>query len=99
MCLLARTSSTKSAFLFLCFPGFREEPNLKAHAYYLELYQIRAVYLRRGTLPSGDRDAVATQLGALPVAWPHRVQRHQGSSRIVYAVGTDANLTLAADIS
>ncbi|OZY30387.1 hypothetical protein CJF36_22460 [Pseudomonas lundensis] len=26
MCLLARTSSIKSAFLFLCFPGFREEP-------------------------------------------------------------------------
>ncbi|PMZ88402.1 hypothetical protein C1X61_14680 [Pseudomonas sp. FW215-T2] len=26
MCLLARTSSNKSAFLFLCFPGFREEP-------------------------------------------------------------------------
>ncbi|PKA67331.1 hypothetical protein ATI02_0026 [Pseudomonas baetica] len=26
MCLLARTSSSKSAFLFLCFPGFREEP-------------------------------------------------------------------------
>ncbi|OZY49390.1 hypothetical protein CJF34_17210, partial [Pseudomonas lundensis] len=25
-CLLARTSSIKSAFLFLCFPGFREEP-------------------------------------------------------------------------
>ncbi|MDR9865946.1 hypothetical protein RIV07_28980, partial [Pseudomonas baetica] len=24
--LLARTSSIKSAFLFLCFPGFREEP-------------------------------------------------------------------------
>ncbi|POA64032.1 hypothetical protein C1888_27855 [Pseudomonas sp. GW531-T4] len=26
MCLLARTSSIKSAFLFLCFPEFREEP-------------------------------------------------------------------------
>ena len=26
MCLLARTSSIKSAFLFLSFPGFREEP-------------------------------------------------------------------------
>ncbi|OZY30456.1 hypothetical protein CJF36_22340 [Pseudomonas lundensis] len=24
--MLARTSSIKSAFLFLCFPGFREEP-------------------------------------------------------------------------
>ncbi|AZE04236.1 hypothetical protein C4K11_2069 [Pseudomonas chlororaphis subsp. aureofaciens] len=28
MCLLARTSSIKSAFLFLCFPEFREEPFL-----------------------------------------------------------------------
>ncbi|MGE8063519.1 hypothetical protein, partial [Pseudomonas sp. NPDC089547] len=26
MCLLARTSSIKPAFLFLSFPGFREEP-------------------------------------------------------------------------
>ncbi|AFK68098.1 hypothetical protein YSA_02454 [Pseudomonas putida ND6] len=34
MCLLARTSSIKPAFLFLSFPGFREEPFLcceKAH--------------------------------------------------------------------
>ncbi|OZY52212.1 hypothetical protein CJF34_05240 [Pseudomonas lundensis] len=30
MCLLARTSSIKSAFLFLCFPGFREEPKIRA---------------------------------------------------------------------
>ncbi|CAO3302766.1 hypothetical protein METHP15_1120001 [Pseudomonas sp. P15-2025] len=28
MCLLARTSSIKPAFLFLSFPGFREEPFL-----------------------------------------------------------------------
>ena len=31
MCLLARTSSIKSAFLFLCFPGFREEPNFTVY--------------------------------------------------------------------
>ncbi|MGF6395926.1 hypothetical protein QFZ86_004872 [Pseudomonas plecoglossicida] len=28
MCLLARTSSIKSAFLFLSFPAIREEPFL-----------------------------------------------------------------------
>ncbi|MGF6395927.1 hypothetical protein QFZ86_004873, partial [Pseudomonas plecoglossicida] len=30
MCLLARTSSIKSAFLFLSFPAIREEPQ-KSH--------------------------------------------------------------------
>lgn len=31
MCLLARTSSIKPAFLFLSFPGFREEPIKSLH--------------------------------------------------------------------
>lgn len=33
MCLLARTSSIKPAFLFLSFPGFREEPFIGASAF------------------------------------------------------------------
>ncbi|OZY30342.1 hypothetical protein CJF36_22835 [Pseudomonas lundensis] len=42
MCLLARTSSIKSAFLFLCFPGFREEPFL-FHGHGIRPWQPSAV--------------------------------------------------------
>ncbi|RRV67033.1 hypothetical protein EGJ07_03685 [Stutzerimonas stutzeri] len=74
MCLFALTSSLKSAFLFLSFPGFREEPKkspgITCRGFFRWLRLVRAERAGGRAVPGWDDRRRASRGAAGSRGWP-----------------------------